>query len=62
MRSFFFGLAVVAFSGVAVSNYSVDPAHSSVGFSVKHLGISNVHGKFKVFGGDVAYDERQTIS
>ena len=31
--------------------YAVDPAHSSVGFEVKHLGIATVHGRFTVISG-----------
>jgi polyisoprenoid-binding protein YceI len=31
--------------------WTVDPAHSTVGFSVKHLGIATVRGKFSEFGG-----------
>jgi polyisoprenoid-binding protein YceI len=31
--------------------YTVDPAHSSVGFDVKHLGIATVHGRFTVISG-----------
>jgi len=29
-----------------LSTWSNDPAHSEVDFSIKHLGISNVHGRF----------------
>ena len=28
------------------SSYSVDNAHSNVGFTVKHMMVTNVHGKF----------------
>ena len=34
----------------------IDESHSEVGFSVKHLMISNVNGKFKEFGGDIDFD------
>ena len=36
---------------VPAGTWSVDPAHSSVGFSVKHLGIATVRGKFEDFDG-----------
>ena len=36
--------------------WSVDPVHSSVGFSVKHLMISNVKGDFGKFTGSAKYD------
>ena len=28
------------------STWKIDPAHSAANFSVRHLGISNVHGRF----------------
>ena len=31
--------------------YAVDPAHSNVGFEVKHLGIATVRGRFTVISG-----------
>jgi polyisoprenoid-binding protein YceI len=33
--------------------YNVDPAHSSVGFAVKHMGIATVRGSFRGFEGTV---------
>jgi polyisoprenoid-binding protein YceI len=36
---------------VPTGTWSVDPAHSTVGFSVKHLGIATVRGKFEEFEG-----------
>jgi polyisoprenoid-binding protein YceI len=33
--------------------WAVDPAHSSVGFSVRHLGVSKVRGRFNAFAVDV---------
>ena len=35
----------------AAETYKVDPLHTSVSFSVRHLGINNVKGKFKEFEG-----------
>lgn len=34
----------------------IDQAHSEVAFSVKHMMISNVKGKFKEFDGDIDFD------
>ena len=34
--------------------YKIDPAHTSVAFSVRHLGLSNVKGQFKEFAGGIA--------
>src|SRR5881227_131672 len=33
--------------------YTVDPAHSSVGFEVRHMGIATVRGRFAEFQGAV---------
>jgi polyisoprenoid-binding protein YceI len=36
----------------------VDAAHSSIGFDIKHLVISTVHGAFTDFSGAIALDEK----
>ena len=36
---------------IPTGTWSVDPAHSTVGFSVKHLGIATVRGRFEQFEG-----------
>ncbi len=33
-------------TGLAQSRWNFDPAHSEAGFTVRHAGISKVHGKF----------------
>ncbi len=38
-------------------NYKLDTAHTEVGFSVKHLLISNVKGRFGKFSGTFEYDK-----
>ena len=38
-------------------NYKLDPSHSEVGFSVKHLLISNVKGRFAKYSGTFEYDK-----
>ena len=43
-------------TAVTVGTYTVDPAHSSVGFAVRHLGFSKVRGKFDSFQGTVTVD------
>jgi polyisoprenoid-binding protein YceI len=37
--------------------WEVDPAHSRIGFAVKHLGIATVRGYFKEFEGTLDLDE-----
>ena len=36
---------------IPTGTWAVDPAHSAVGFSVKHLGIATVRGRFEEFEG-----------
>ena len=36
---------------IQTSTYTIDPAHSSVEFAVKHLGIASVKGTFATFEG-----------
>ena len=38
---------------VPVGTYNVDPAHSNVGFEIKHMGIATVRGGFKQFAGTI---------
>lgn len=42
---------------VPTGTWSVDPSHSTVGFSVKHLGIATVRGKFEEFEGTLEVGE-----
>jgi polyisoprenoid-binding protein YceI len=38
--------------------WSIDPSHSEVGFTVRHLGISKTRGRFGTFAGDIVVAER----
>jgi polyisoprenoid-binding protein YceI len=38
------------------STWAVDPAHSEVDFSIRHMGLSNVRGHFGSVKGAIAYD------
>jgi polyisoprenoid-binding protein YceI len=40
----------------AADTYTIDPAHSTVGFSVKHMVINNVKGRFSEFSGTVVLE------
>jgi polyisoprenoid-binding protein YceI len=46
----------------AAEVYDIDPAHSTVGFKIKHLGITTVPGKFSKFKGTVTLDKRVSTS
>ncbi len=50
--------ATVATSAFAAPvKYTVDAAHSKIGFAVKHLMISDVTGEFKDFDGSFMFDD-----
>jgi len=42
---------------LVAGNWAVDPFHSSVGFTVRHLGVSKVRGRFNTFDIDVVIGE-----
>ena len=44
------------------SDWTVDKAHSRIGFSVSHLGINTVHGVFKNFSATVSADDAGKLS
>jgi polyisoprenoid-binding protein YceI len=46
----------VSTSSTTATRWTVDPGHSAVGFSVRHLMITNVRGEFEKYRGDVTYD------
>ncbi|MFP8965720.1 YceI family protein [Pokkaliibacter sp. CJK22405] len=51
-------LTLAAFAASAqAADYSVDPAHSSVSFTIGHLGTSVTLGQFRKFSGDYSLDE-----
>lgn len=62
MRRFLF-LALLtlpaATAAAADSVWEIDPAHSSVQFSVRHMMVSNVRGEFRKVTGTVRGDEKQ---
>lgn len=41
----------------SADKYALDPVHSSIGFSIRHLVINSVKGKFTEFTGTLLYDE-----
>ena len=51
----------LAFAGTVgwAADYQVDPVHSTVAFTIKHLGISEVRGAFTNFTGKISYDPAQ---
>jgi polyisoprenoid-binding protein YceI len=41
----------------AADSYKIDPAHTSVGFTISHLVISEVNGRFNAMAGELALDK-----
>ncbi|POX47080.1 hypothetical protein C3489_30625 [Streptomyces sp. Ru71] len=42
----------------APGDWEIDPAHSSVAFTARHIGLARVHGRFNSFAGVVRIAER----
>ena len=42
---------------IPTGTWNVDPAHSKIGFSVKHMGIATVRGEFTEFTGSLEIGE-----
>src|SRR6185503_21346522 len=38
--------------------YKIDPVHTTITFSVRHLGINSVKGQFKEFAGSIIVENR----
>lgn len=47
----------VTYAPIPSGEYKVDPAHSVIGFAIRHYEISLVRGRFKDFTGTIRYDE-----
>jgi polyisoprenoid-binding protein YceI len=43
--------------GYVAGTWTIDPVHSEVGFSVRHMMVSKVRGRFTVFSGDIVTGE-----
>jgi polyisoprenoid-binding protein YceI len=44
--------------GYVAGKWSIDPVHSEVGFSVRHMMVSKVRGRFTEFSGDIVTGDR----
>lgn len=47
----------VSYAPVPAGDYNIDPAHSIIGFSIRHLEIAWVEGRFKDFKGTIRFDD-----
>jgi len=48
----------VNYAPIPEGDYGIDPAHSIIGFSIRHLEINWVEGRFKDFTGVIHFDEK----
>ncbi|MFA6741491.1 MAG: YceI family protein [Arcobacteraceae bacterium] len=48
---------ILSFGLANAASYSVDNVHTNVGFSVKHMMITNVKGEFKTYDAQIDFDE-----
>ena len=53
---------VVAALPATAQTWKVDPAHSSASFTVKHMMVSNVHGRFGKAEGTIVYDGKNVAA
>lgn len=49
---------MTAFEGLTAGTYTIDPTHTEISFSVRHLAISKVRGHFQTFAGTVEIAEQ----
>ena len=52
---------VLSFGLANAASYSVDNAHTNVGFSVKHMMITNVKGDFKTYDAQIDLMKLQKV-
>jgi polyisoprenoid-binding protein YceI len=61
MKSFVLALGLVSLAapvvGAQTSTWAIDPAHSEVDFAVRHMGVSNIHGRIGGINGNIALNE-----
>ena len=56
-------LSILYFSATQsfAEKYTIDPAHSEIGFSVKHMVITNVKGAFREYNAEFKVDENNKL-
>ncbi|WP_411678142.1 YceI family protein [Helicobacter felis] len=47
--------------GLKAQEYAIDNAHSRVGFKIKHLKLSSVHGDFKNYSAVIDFDPKNHV-
>lgn len=62
-RCHILALVVLCVAGAAFGDaYQIDPAHTTVGFTIRHMVINNVRGSFRDFSGTFEYDGKDPLS
>ena len=51
-------LLAPAFAQAQNNTWTIDPNHSQAGFTIRHLGVSNVHGTISKVSGTVVWDPK----
>ncbi len=65
LRRFYLTLMVVlalSLAAFAGDVYHLDKAHTNIGFSVKHMVITTVPGKFSDFDGSITFDPKNVLA
>jgi len=52
------GVVTLCGSALAADEFKIDPVHSTVAFSVKHMVVNTVHGRFNDYNGSILLDEK----
>lgn len=45
-------------TGANASEWSLDPEHTEIGFSVRHMMVTDVHGAFEKYTGSIVVDDK----
>ncbi len=49
--------SITSIPGYVAGTWSIDPVHSEVGFTVRHMMVSKVRGRFRTFSGQIVTGE-----
>ena len=55
-------MTITATTDVTTGTWNIEPAHSEVGFTVRHLGLSKVRGRFNSFSGTIEVADDRLVS
>jgi len=61
MRSLLLALGLASLAvpvvGAQSTTWAIDPAHSEIDFAVRHMGVSNIHGRFGGIKGNIVVND-----